>query len=189
MPRYKPLSDLALRGRIGGYTTASRFDGRTMTAAARAAFGQRWYRDIPADLPEAERDRRAEYARKTHYATLGRQSARKRREKREGAAVAAVAALGKTTLPWLSEPLTAGEQVTLAQALARRLNSPMSLATVPDAARRRAAAAVVQDLLASAAADPSGAAAERLAKLAYRGLVAYLAAQDPGAPAVPAHDT
>jgi hypothetical protein len=66
----------SLRGRIGAHLVHSR--GLTNTAPARAAFNARFYDGIPDDLPQAERDRRAEHARKAHFARLALLSARAR---------------------------------------------------------------------------------------------------------------
>ena len=66
-------------GRVGGYTTAARHDTRQLTAPARRAFEERFYRGIPEDLPPAERDRRADAARKAYFADLTARSVRARR--------------------------------------------------------------------------------------------------------------
>jgi hypothetical protein len=77
-------TELALIGRIGGLTTASRYDGREITAKARATFRASFEREVDPDgtLPEPERLRRAEAARRAHYARLGLASARARRKAR-----------------------------------------------------------------------------------------------------------
>jgi hypothetical protein len=68
----------ALRSRIGGLTTASRHDPRTYTQPARDAFNSRFLEGIPAELPEPERLRRADAARRAHFARLAFKSARAR---------------------------------------------------------------------------------------------------------------
>jgi len=75
---------MALRGRIGAYSLHSRRDPRETTAPARAAFLSRFEREVDPDgvLPEAERLRRAESARKAHFARLALKSARARASKR-----------------------------------------------------------------------------------------------------------
>jgi hypothetical protein len=74
------VSDYAQRGRIGAFRLHATHDPKETTRAARKAFGERFYRDIPDDLPEAERDRRAEMARRAHFTQLARQSALSRRK-------------------------------------------------------------------------------------------------------------
>jgi len=48
------------------------------TAAARQAFDARFYDGIPAELPQAERDRRAGHARKAYFTRLALASAKAR---------------------------------------------------------------------------------------------------------------
>lgn len=79
---------MALRGRLGGLTTAATHDGRELTERARSTY-RASFRDghrcklcppviIPADLPELERARRGELLRRLHFARLGSHAARKR---------------------------------------------------------------------------------------------------------------
>lgn len=77
-------ADMALRGRIGAYVTHSRHDSREITSNARAAFLSKFDREVDPDgvLPEAERERRAGFARKAHFARLARASAATRRKRR-----------------------------------------------------------------------------------------------------------
>jgi hypothetical protein len=72
--------DMARRGRIGGYITAARYDGREQTAKARATFRQSFLDQVDPDrtLPEPERERRAEALRRAHYARLALASVRSR---------------------------------------------------------------------------------------------------------------
>ena len=72
--------EASLRGRIGAYTLHATHDPRETTANARAAFLARFEREVDPDgvLPEEERRRRAEYARKAHFARLALASARAR---------------------------------------------------------------------------------------------------------------
>ena len=76
-------SEMALRGRIGAYALHAKRDPRETTAPARAAFLERFEREVDPDrvLPEAERLRRAESARKAHFARLALLSARARAKK------------------------------------------------------------------------------------------------------------
>lgn len=68
----------ALRSRIGGLTTAARHDPREYTAPARAAFNAKFYVGIPADLPQSERDRRADAARRAHMTAIALRSVQAR---------------------------------------------------------------------------------------------------------------
>lgn len=74
----------ALRGRIGAHITHSRHDPRETTANARAAFLARFEREVDPDglLPPDERRRRAEHARKAHFARLALRSVEKRARSR-----------------------------------------------------------------------------------------------------------
>jgi len=80
----KTPNDMATRGRRGGLTNALRHTPDAMTAAARAVANspERWLRDIPEDLPQEERERRAEVAKRLYYSELGRRSGKARRGKR-----------------------------------------------------------------------------------------------------------
>jgi hypothetical protein len=72
--------DMALRGRIGAHTLHATRDSRETTANARAAFLAGFEAQVDPDgsLPEAERKRRAEHARRAHFARLALKSARAR---------------------------------------------------------------------------------------------------------------
>lgn len=73
-------SQRVLRGRLGGFTRASLYDGLAVTAKARQTFLDRFERDVDPDhqLPAAERARRAEAARKAHFTRLAMKSAKAR---------------------------------------------------------------------------------------------------------------
>jgi hypothetical protein len=75
--------DLALRGRIGAYRQHALHDPRETTAKARATFLRRFLDEVDPTrtLPEEERLRRAEYARKAHFAQLAYASAKARARK------------------------------------------------------------------------------------------------------------
>lgn len=75
----------ALRGRVGGFVTASRVDGRENTAAARATFRESFVLLVDPEgvLPPGERARRAEAARRAHYARLALKSAQARAGRRD----------------------------------------------------------------------------------------------------------
>ena len=76
-------AERSLRGRIGAYVLHSRYDSRELTKAARAAFESKFEREVDPDgvLPLEERLRRAEMARKAHYARLALASAEARRKR------------------------------------------------------------------------------------------------------------
>ena len=81
-------SQRSMRARIGAHALHATHDSRELTAPARAAFLARFEAEVDPDgvLPEAERRRRAEHARKAYFAKLALASARARRK---GAADAA----------------------------------------------------------------------------------------------------
>ncbi len=68
-------------GRIGAYSLHAQ--GKTNTVAARAAFNDRFERQVDPDgvLDPVERARRAEYARKAYFTTLAAKSADARRKR------------------------------------------------------------------------------------------------------------
>ena len=72
-------SDMALRGRIGGYARAARYAPSELTSAARCGFMKRFEPQDP-DLSPGERQRRTEAALRAHMARLARLSAKARRK-------------------------------------------------------------------------------------------------------------
>lgn len=70
-----------LRGKIGGLTLAATHDPREYTAAARRTFLAKFLDAQPVDLPEDERQRRAQAARRVYFARLSYASAVARRER------------------------------------------------------------------------------------------------------------
>jgi hypothetical protein len=74
----------SLRARAAAYRLQSLYDSRDLTANARTAFQDRFTKQVDPDgiLPETERRRRAECARKAYYAGLAAKSAKARRERR-----------------------------------------------------------------------------------------------------------
>ena len=70
-------TDMALRGRIGGYAKASRYPPEQLTGAARRGFMAR-FEPQEQGLSQEERERRAQAALKAHMAKLARLSAIKR---------------------------------------------------------------------------------------------------------------
>jgi hypothetical protein len=75
------------RARIGAYALHAKRDARETTAAARAAFDVRFLNQVDPDrvLPEDERARRAEAARKAYFTKLAYRSARSRGARKGGA--------------------------------------------------------------------------------------------------------
>lgn len=73
----------SLLGRIGAYALHAQRDPRETTANARRAFLDRFLDEVDADrvLPEDERNRRAESAKKAYFARLALKSAQTRRRK------------------------------------------------------------------------------------------------------------
>jgi len=68
---------------MGGLATMAA--GHTTTVEARSAFLARFYEGIPEDLPQRERDRRAEAARRLHFTRLALKSSIKRSKKKKAA--------------------------------------------------------------------------------------------------------
>lgn len=71
-------ADMALRGRIGGYSRAAKYGPDELTGAARGGFLKRFEPTEPG-LSEAERQRRTELNLRTHMARLAYLSAKARR--------------------------------------------------------------------------------------------------------------
>lgn len=76
-----------LRAKAAAYRLHSLYDSRQLTSNARAAFRDRFEKQVDPDgiLPDAERKRRAECARKAYYAALAAKSVRARRARRSEA--------------------------------------------------------------------------------------------------------
>lgn len=80
-----------LRARMAAHTLHSKYDGREITASARAAgpgSDDYWLEQVDPDqeLDPKERARRASHAKRAHYQRLALKSAISRRKNREGAA-------------------------------------------------------------------------------------------------------
>jgi len=88
MPRGQPENLPSIRGRIGAHVLHSKYDSKELTAPARAAattaLNERLLQEIdPAnELPDAERLRRLEHARKAYFSRLALLSARKRQRRK-----------------------------------------------------------------------------------------------------------
>jgi hypothetical protein len=80
-PAFDP-QEMALRGRIGAHRLHATHDPRETTAKARETFLTQFEREVDPDgtLSPEERRRRAEHAKKAHFARLARLSAEARRK-------------------------------------------------------------------------------------------------------------
>lgn len=76
-------TERSIRGKIGAFTLHSRYDSRELTAPARAKFLDKFLDQVDPDrmLPEKERLRRAEAAKRAHFQKLALKSAQTRRRK------------------------------------------------------------------------------------------------------------
>jgi hypothetical protein len=74
----------SLLGRIGAHSLHAKYDSRVTTEPARRAFLSRFEQEVDPEglLPEVERLRRAEHARKAYFARLALMSARARAGRR-----------------------------------------------------------------------------------------------------------
>ena len=76
----------SLRARLAAYSMHAHNDSKETTRSARAAFDERFYREVDPDnaLPIEERERRANYARRAYFTKLSFESSRLRRQRRAG---------------------------------------------------------------------------------------------------------
>lgn len=83
--RFSP-AERAMRARLAAHALHAQVDGKEHTAPARKAFADRFLRQVDPDnvLDPAERERRAEHARKAYFLALAVKSvaARRRRSNR-----------------------------------------------------------------------------------------------------------
>lgn len=77
-------SERTLRARLAAHQLHAQHDSRALTAAGRAKFLLRFLDEVDPDraLPEGERLRRAEHARKAYFTRLAFESAKARRRKK-----------------------------------------------------------------------------------------------------------
>jgi hypothetical protein len=77
-------SERSQRARMAAHTLHSRYDSKRLTQPARDKFEERFLKRVDPDgqLPEAERERRAEQARKAYFTALAYKSAKARRSGR-----------------------------------------------------------------------------------------------------------
>ncbi|MPZ51078.1 MAG: hypothetical protein GEU75_17565 [Dehalococcoidia bacterium] len=73
-----------LAARVGAFSLHARYDSRELTVNARRAFARRFEDQVDPErkLPEAERQRKAEAAKKAYMARLALKSAEARRNKK-----------------------------------------------------------------------------------------------------------
>jgi hypothetical protein len=78
-------AERSMRARIAAYTLHSTHDSAALTAPARAAFKSKFERQVDPEgvLPEPERRRRAEAARKAYMTRLAYLSARARAARKQ----------------------------------------------------------------------------------------------------------
>jgi hypothetical protein len=76
-------TERSMRARIAAYSRWAREDPRAGTEPARKAFADKFTKEVDPDnqLPEQERQRRAESKRKAYYTRLARKSAQARRRR------------------------------------------------------------------------------------------------------------
>ena len=72
---------------MGAFTLHSRYDGRVLTQAARDKFLARFIDEVDplGELPEHERLRRADYAKRAYFVGLARKSAAARSSRKNDA--------------------------------------------------------------------------------------------------------
>lgn len=75
-------SERTLRARLAAHELHAKYDSRELTANARQTFLSRFEDEVDPDqtLPESERIRRAEHARKAYFTRLALKSAQARRK-------------------------------------------------------------------------------------------------------------
>lgn len=79
-----PSKEQSLRGRLAAYSLHAKVDSRAQTQAARDAFYRTFLDQVDPDrtLPEEERYRRAEAARRAYYLRLALKSVQSRQARR-----------------------------------------------------------------------------------------------------------
>jgi hypothetical protein len=81
----RSAAERRLRAKLAAHALHAQHDSREITAAARAAFLDRFSRQVDPDgrLPPAERAKRAEHARREHMTRLALRSAQVRATRRK----------------------------------------------------------------------------------------------------------
>lgn len=77
-------SERSQQARVAAHILHSKYDSKELTQPARDKFNQRFLDEVDPDrkLPEAERQRRAEHARKAYFTALALKSAKARRRRK-----------------------------------------------------------------------------------------------------------
>jgi hypothetical protein len=84
MPDRLSPAQRSLRARLAAHRLHALYDSKELTKPARAAFNERFVNEVDPDrkLPEAERQRRAEHAKKAYMLGLALKSAKARKARR-----------------------------------------------------------------------------------------------------------
>ena len=84
MPEPLTPSERSQRARLAAHVLHSRYDSKALTQPAREAMDNRFLDEVDPDriLPEAERKRRADHARKAYFTRLALKSAAARKARR-----------------------------------------------------------------------------------------------------------
>lgn len=79
-------AERSIHARTAAHVLHSKYDSRDLTANARKSFLAKFEDEVDPnrELPEAERIRRAEHARKAYFSRLALKSAQARRKRAEG---------------------------------------------------------------------------------------------------------
>jgi len=84
MPSSLTPSERSLRARLAAHALHAQYDSRELTRPGRDKFEQRFVDQVDPDrlLPEAERQRRVDHARKAYFTRLAMKSAQARKAKK-----------------------------------------------------------------------------------------------------------
>ena len=84
MPSSLTPSERSLRARLAAHALHAQYDSRELTRPGRDKFEQRFIDEVDPErmLPEAERQRRVDHARKAYFTRLAMKSAQARRAKK-----------------------------------------------------------------------------------------------------------
>ena len=84
MPSSLTPSERSLRARLAAHALHAQYDSRELTRPGRDKFEQRFIEEVDPErmLPEAERQRRVDHARKAYFTRLAMKSAQARKAKK-----------------------------------------------------------------------------------------------------------
>jgi hypothetical protein len=84
MPSSLTPSERSLRARLAAHALHAQYDSRELTRPGRDKFEQRFIDEVDPErmLPEAERQRRVDHARKAYFTRLAMKSAQARKAKK-----------------------------------------------------------------------------------------------------------